>query len=231
MTNLGKTTETNNTFTNLSKAVTEQHATRLNEFTETLNAETEVKTILNHWRYTELLTPVTKKRVWEIEPLKAYLIERKSKAQNKQLQKELTHIQTVFNAPELLEITISIEWKRSQMWGSNPTSTASEHTTSGYNRYESGSISGCGYDKESTALARAVNQSNAFLKLMYAIKENEPTAKNNELLGYGSGYGILPNLEGGVGTSCYYKIIEKIGYKFNKTASGKTFDVYTITKI
>jgi len=33
MTKLTQTTETNNTFTNLSKAVTEQHATRLNEFT------------------------------------------------------------------------------------------------------------------------------------------------------------------------------------------------------
>jgi hypothetical protein len=230
MTNLAKTTETNKTFVNLSNAVREQYKTRLNEFTDLLNTETEVKCILSHWRYTELFTPVTKKRVWEIEPLKAYLIERKIKAQNKELQKELTRIQTVFNAPELLEITISIEWKRSQMWGSNPNATASEHTTAGYNKYESGSISGCGYDKESTALANAVNQSNAFLKLMYFIKENEPTVKNNDLLGYGSGYGILPNLEGGVGTSCYIRIMEKLGYKFNKTASGKTFDVYTITK-
>ena len=231
MTNLAQNNGTNNTFTNLANAVTEQHKTRLNEFTETLNTETEVKTILTHWRYTELFTPVTKKRVWEIEPLKAYLTERKAKAQDKELQKELTRIQTVFNAPELLEITISIEWKRSQMWGSNPNATASEHTTNGYNRYESGSISGCGYDKESTALANAVNQSNAFLKLMYAVKEVNPTVKNHDLFGYGSGYGILPNLEGGVGTSCYYKIMEKLGYKFNKTASGKTFDVYTITKI
>ena len=230
MTNLNQNSETNNTFVNLSNAVREQYKTRLNEFTDLLNTETEVKCILSHWRYTELFTPVTKKRVWEIEPLKAYLIERKIKAQNKELQKELTRIQTVFNAPELLEITISIEWKRSQMWGSNPNATAAEHTTNGYNRYESGCISGCGYDKESTALANAVNQSNAFLKLMYAVKENAPTVKNHDLFGYGSGYGILPNLEGGVGTSCYYKIMEKLGYKFNNTASGKTFDVYTITK-
>lgn len=230
MTNLAKNTETNNTFVNLSNAVTEQHATRLNEFTETLNTETEVKTILNHWRYKELFTPITKKRNWEIEPLKAYLTERKAKAQDKELQKELTHIKTVFNAPELLEITISIEWKKSQMWGSNPNAQANEKTTNNYNRYESGSISGCGYCKESTALARAVNQSNAFLKLMYTIKENQPNEKNHDLLGYGSGYGILPRLEGGVGTSCYYRIIEKLGYKFNKTASGKMFDVYTITK-
>ena len=41
MKNLEKTTETNNTFTNLSKAVTEQHATQLNEFTETLNRSEE----------------------------------------------------------------------------------------------------------------------------------------------------------------------------------------------
>lgn len=43
-----------------------------------------------------------------------------------------------------------------------------------------------------------------------------PTVKNNDLLGYGSGYGILPNLEAVCRTSCYYRIMEKLGYKFRQ---------------
>ena len=53
MANLAQNNGTNNMFVNLSNAVTEQHENRLNEFTEILNAETEVKTILTHWRYDE----------------------------------------------------------------------------------------------------------------------------------------------------------------------------------
>jgi hypothetical protein len=35
------------------------------------------------------------------------------------------------------------------------------------------------------------------------------------------------HFDGGIGTNCYYAISEFIGGKFEHTASGKTFDVYT----
>jgi len=170
--------------------------------------------------------------------LKGYLISRKEKAIYKAIEREVKHINTVASAGKLVDAKISIEWKRSQMWGSNPTAECwysfigndgNQH--SGY--VKSGSIGGCGYDKQSTAVADCLNQINEVLKPLYHLK-NEQLAvsdkKNHELLGYGSGYSILPRIEGGVGVSCYPAIFDKIGMDFKTVASGKTFDVYTITK-
>lgn len=136
-----------------------------------------------------------------------------------------------------------MEWKRSRMWGSNPSAEcwysfkdAAGQYNSGY--CVSGSIGGGGYDKGSTAVANVLNQINEVLKPLYAKKDkhikgiapNRQNEAHRDLFGYGSGYGILPSIEGGVGVSCYPKIFESIGYKFSTQASGKTFDVYTITK-
>ena len=91
-------------------------------------------------------------------------------------------------------------------------------------------VGGCGYDKESTATSEALNQFNAILKLMYAKKNDNIDMNNHELFGYGSGYGILPSFEGGVGVSTMRNICESIGIKWNDVAHGKNYDVYSITK-
>jgi len=147
------------------------------------------------------------------------------------LHKEIEHIETVFNAPDMVSASVSIECKKSAMWGSNPSGSASvSYADKSRNIFESGSISGCGYDKESTAFAHAINQSNSFLKALYVLKDANVETKNHDLFGYGSGYGILPRLEGGVGVSCFYRIFEKLGFKMDNAASGKTFDAYMINK-
>ena len=121
------------------------------------------------------------------------------------------------------------------MWGSNPSADCvySYRDANGdlrSNRVLSGSIGGCGYDKQSEAVARCLNQINEILKLLYTIKNDNIGENNRDLFGYGSGYGITPSIEGGVGVSCYPYIFEKLGYEFKTIASGNTFDVYTITK-
>lgn len=218
-------------FVNLFKAIKAEKAEQLRKFTDELSAQTDINAILGSWYYKELLPASKKYFVWELSDLKNYLIERKKKVINKELQKKLTHLQTVQAANDLHSIVISIEWKKSRMWGNNPTAEAKVSNTDGMcNYYSSGSIGGCGYDKESTAVAQAINQSNELLKALYLVKEKHIKKDNRELFGYGSGYGILPHFEGGVGVSCYNRICEKIGFKFNHSASGKTFDVYAIEK-
>lgn len=97
--------------------------------------------------------------------------------------------------------------------------------------FHSGSIGGCGYDKTSTAVANVLNQVNGLLKLMY-VKRNQNTKKElREIFGYGAGYGLIPKIEGGVGVSCYNRIMQSIGYSFKTLSSGKTFDVYVIEKV
>lgn len=130
-------------------------------------------------------------------------------------------------------IRVDVNWCKSSTWGANPTAeawityiNASGHRETEY--LKSRSISGCGYDKESTAVAEALNQSEVLKANLYAYA-NRPMNKNktlNEILGYGSGYGILPRFEGGVGSNCYTSIFAKLKLNFRKTASGKMFDQF-----
>jgi hypothetical protein len=223
---------------NLIKAIETEQKNRLNDFILSINRLTELKQ-LDNWQYNELLPKGKKVNLMTFDSLKAYLIERKQKAVYKAIEREVNKINTVLSAGTLIECKISMEWKKSKIWGANPSAECwfsytdvNGNFNSGY--VVSGSIGGCGYDKGSTAVANCLNQINEVLKPLYIAKNNagkitDNNKCNHTLLGYGSGYGILPNIEGGVGVSCYPKIFEKIGYNFTTVASGKNYDVYTIT--
>ena len=195
---------------------------------------------LDNWFYKELLPNGKNISKFNIDELKQYYIGRKQKAIRKETEKETKRIKDIFNSGDLISIKIELEWKKSRMWGMNPTASCwyvfedkdgNRHS----NMVTSGSIGGCGYDKQSTAVAECLNQINELLKQLAIVKnealtENE-LIENNQLFGYGSGDGIVPNISGGVGVSCYNAILNKIGFEFKTIASGKTYDVYTIEKI
>lgn len=125
---------------------------------------------------------------------------------------------------EVKEMIIDITWKKSRTWGNCPTAEAqifykdgSHATIDGYK------ASGCGYDKESTVIANICNDT-----LKYLLWNHEQNRSNAP---YGLRFDDLfsHNYSGGVGTSCYYKIMEFLGGKMENIASGKTFDTYKIT--
>jgi len=228
---------------NLIKEIETEQKNRLNDFIVAINQVQDLKG-LNTWQYNDLLPKGKNVSSFSFDALKAYLIDRKQKAIYKAIEREVNKVKTVFSAATLIECKISMEWKKSRMWGNNPTAECwytykdmNGNTCSNY--IKSGSIGGCGYDKGSTAVAECLNQINEVLKPLYQAKNEQ--MKNDEfrdnkkdnhfLFGYGSGYGILPSIEGGVGVSCYPAIFASIGYKFSTTASGKTFDCYIITKL
>ena len=96
-----------------------------------------------------------------------------------------------------------------------------------------GTATGCGYDKESTAIAEAISKNNSILKLIYTIK-NEALQKdfNNtseQALGYGFGYYSLPYFEGGVGTDCFLRMFKNAGFEVFQEHS-KISDCYIIKK-
>jgi hypothetical protein len=217
-----------NLFPRLFRAIKAEKIKELNRFKAELKEETDVTAILDKWYYRSLITPAKKRATWNLKELKAYLIDREIKKINKQIADKLTHLETVSAAGTFESINITVEWKRSQTWGNNPNATA-EFRGGKYDIFISGSIGGCGYDKESTAVAAALNQSNALLKALYIVREKDTKTELRALYGYGSGYGILPRFEGGVGVSCYPEIFAKIGYNWKKVSSGKTFDVYNVT--
>lgn len=144
---------------------------------------------------------------------------------DEQERKQLEKLRTAENAPDLKYIYISVEWTKSRTWGAIP--HAEIRTNNGI---YTGTASGCGYDKESAAIAEALNQSPEIMKLLYNIKEKHPAKAHRELFGYGSGYGILPYFEGGVGVSCFESILNKCGFILTACNSGKMFDCYQFTK-
>jgi hypothetical protein len=132
--------------------------------------------------------------------------------------KRLAKIEAEKNQKPVREITFSIEWSKSF----HPTLEARCLHTDGSTSYVKARAGGGGYCKESTVIAEAFNS-----LLKYKLYQIE----NIEALPYGiyinrnqyTGY------SGGIGVSCYYSISEMIGGKFEKLASGKTFDAYKFT--
>lgn len=189
--------------------------------------------IKNLWYYSEKLTAaqlrkynageMTKKEIKE--KLKNKII----KEYDNRLKKDIAKIERIKQADEKTQnINISINWTKSATWGHNPHATI----TTNAGQLTEGRASGCGYDKESAAIAEALNKNDDILKLLYVAKNKKMTLKNtnnHDILGYGAGYGVLPYFEGGVGASSLMNIFKKLGYNVTEYHTEKS-DFYTITK-
>lgn len=210
---------------NLAKAIVSENEKNNAYKLELINTLDNTDVSKLDWRLSDLLTAGQKKKLFSLEELKEVLKSRNKKAQEKKNLKDLERL-NLASLEDIETLTINVEWKRSQMWGMNPNAEA---YINGIGHVSSGSISGCGYDKQSTAVAKVLNQVPQLIKKLYELKENNVETKNHDLFGYGSGYGVLPSFEGGVGVSCYYKIFDSIGYEFKTISNGKTFDVYQIS--
>jgi hypothetical protein len=89
-----------------------------------------------------------------ISMLKEYLIKRLEIKIEDKIKQDLIKLEFSESLQPLSEVIITVEWKKSKMWGSNPTA---ESYVSGLGFLTSGSIGGCGYDKQSTAVAAVMN--------------------------------------------------------------------------
>lgn len=163
-----------------------------------------------------------------------YATKRINAKYNKSLEKDLEKLESIANAEDIKSISVSVVWNRSRTWGYNPTAEIRIETTNRY-YYETGTASGCGYDKKSAAVSSALNKIPAALKLLCDLKEvnapeNITEYSNAKYIAYGAGYGAIPYYEGGVGYSCFDNIFNIAGFKrvcFNET---KTTDYYYYEK-
>ena len=148
--------------------------------------------------------------------------------------KETARIDSEKNQKPVKELTITIEWRKSRMWGSNPHASVQViHHDGTYDRKDGYTCSGCGYDKESTVIAMAFND---FLKYkLWNMTRDQIKGGHGSLDNGPAPYGISSYSEesrgyaGGIGTSCYYGIAKFIGGKFDHVAGGKAFDVFKYT--
>lgn len=189
--------------------------------------------IIDLWYYNEKLTKRQKEKLKDKElttkEAKSILKNKITEEHQKRAEKELKRIETIKKADSnITTISINVEWVRSATWGYNPHAIVYTNTSGA----TEGRASGCGYDKESTAVAEALNNNNDILKLLYTFKNKKMTAKktnSHDILGYGSGYGVLPYFEGGVGMSSLLYIFRKLGYSISEHHTNRS-DFYTIEK-
>lgn len=163
------------------------------------------------------------------EKAEEYAITRMRQRKEKELKETLKHLEECGNIEAAENITIMTMWIKNRTWGWNP----HIEVFCGNFRHTA-TASGCGYDKESTAVAEALNQCNKILKILYDAKEKSlaegENISNVELLGYGSGYEELPRFEGGVGMSSILEIFRKRGYSVSEN-HGTNSSYYKIDRV
>lgn len=124
-------------------------------------------------------------------------------------------------------VNICVEWKKSRTWGYNPTVEIETHTTNGNFHYTKGKASGCGYDKESAAIAEALQGLAVYDNLIF---NNYRKNKDKSHPFYYGKNDALPFLEvSGCGVGVLARWVKMSGYKWTE-CHGKNSDYYTITK-
>ena len=150
---------------------------------------------------------------------KKLLLAKELKAANKKIELFNEKCDTIAKTEPVKWLHISVNWSKNKTWGMNP------HAETRTGEYHTGSASGCGYDKLSSAIANALNQDYKVLKRLYNRFE-EALRKNKNIrdfVGYGSGY-TIPYFEGGVGYSSFRSIFKNLGAKVNTWNEGKIYD-------
>ena len=152
-----------------------------------------------------------------------YAIEREERQTAKREAARLAEAEAIAAAPEVQAISIYIVWKRSQTWGYNPHAEIKVYTDRG-TYTATGRASGCNYDKQSTAIAEALNQIPAALKVIYDQRENDIEIYGTSL------YSARPRYEGGIGTNQIRLILEGSNIMMKSHDETKRTDHYYFEK-
>lgn len=213
-------------FNKIRKAIEQASAERVRKNGEYIDELTAGKALAD-WCAADYLTPKTVEALKACDPdehipaeisakMKAKAARIEAALMNKRLEKV-----AAAEAVELPDgVSISIEWKKSRTWGTNPPATVYAAFT-----VTKGSASGGGYDKESAAIAAAFNDNPEVMAIIYTAVET----------GVKPGYSVLdsvglPFFDGGCGVECFYKVFANCGYQFKRIPGGRTFDCYLIEK-
>lgn len=170
------------------------------------------------------------------ETANGYALKRAFREVDKWTAQKMKKIERAENAAAVVSVSISVEWHKSRTWGSNPTAEVTVVDTNGHYYTGRGSASGCGYDKESAAVASAINGCDAIIKMLCDCKESalengatcegKTNDSNRDVIAYGAGYGAIPYFEGGVGMSSHERVFNACGLVLKNQSHGKTYDSY-----
>lgn len=165
-----------------------------------------------------------------IKDLRKAYVAKENESDAKDAEYAIKRLTDAFSRDLPATIRVEVNWKKSRMWGSNPTA---EVWADGYTSH--GPVGGCGYDKESTATATAFKENIVFDRIVATcawldMKESKATGRDEKTYGYRLGYTGF-RFEGGVGYSCHDRIIKRAGYRSTGEFHPKMADGYNYEKI
>ena len=191
------------------------------------NIESENMNTLNFYT-TNLRQEQFKEGKISMDKFKACAKTKMLKETKKQLDKGLKELEKIENNHKMFDtLYIQVQCKKTNL-GYQYKAILSDSIEKIEGRY----TGGWGYDKLSSAISEVLNEYLPLKELLYNYKEKYLfenkllQANNHEIFGYGSGYGILPYFEGGVGVNSYYKIFNTIGLELKQIDD----TLYIITK-
>lgn len=213
-------------YNGLKEKITAHAGKECADFAAKITAAT-VGDVLASWYLKQYTTPATIAALQELpagepipEEIKNRMQKKRAKEAERDAKKRFERVNEVEEVEAPASVSVVVEWHKSRTWGENPRARVAAERVATY-----GSASGCGYDKESAAIASALNQNPEILKILY------DHAEAGGVFPYGVDvWAGLPSFAGGCGVSCFYEIFEACGYTFKRVASGKAFDVYEITR-
>jgi hypothetical protein len=158
---------------NLIALLEQQFNNRIVDFKDRLDELPTLEGTLTDWYCKSLLTYHNRYRKWEsTEELHTYLRKRAYKIHKKELDTEILNLTEVFTATDFETIYIVVKWTKSK---GNTAATASAQvffTDNSVAFYTSRPAGGYGYDKESSAVASALNQVQPLLKRLYKYADD-----------------------------------------------------------
>lgn len=165
---------------------------------------------------------------WEtLDDFKNDCIKRIIKVRNKKRDDFTTLCDELESIALVKEIKISVDWKRSQLYGLNPMAEVSAWTEKGEVYItKSRRVTGYGFCKLSTAVAEALNDNKAIMSIMHVCEsENLPYGVN--------AFHRQPNaiFVGGVGVDCYFEVFDAIGLVCTEVSNADTFNSYYIYRV
>lgn len=217
---------------NLIAQVKKQYREDRKKFIQGIEEAKDNKSLIDKWYYNHLLTKGQKQiaEAMGLKDLKDILLKREDKKQQKRMIEDINHIEGINKYERKIDkITLTVIFTKNRTWGVTVKAEAQVDYKDNTREHFTGSVaSGCGYDKHSQATANVLNMIPELKKVLYTAKNKKATESNHKLLGYGSGYGILPHFEGGVGIESHRRIFEGLKAKFETIDAGKNCDIHVI---
>ena len=227
-------------FTRLKKQIEKENNQKLKDDKKYVAEQLKEKDPLASWYCLEHLTSGQAKKIKSGEmkksEVKKIIYAKLEKEAEKNKASDLATLEKLEQVGDGWSGRVVVEWHKSRVWGYNPVATVEMWNGKEYHK-ETGTASGCGYDKRGTAISIALNKLAGLRKALAQAEEKRLGKKDKpsryDFIGYGTTTSALPEFDRGCG-DIYKKIFAAMGYEWTQVCgSGWLYncDVYTFAPL